>query len=159
VVLDDRYANKFAPLDSTTVYPKSGHALLYTTYDRWNEMPYKSYICLRIPFHLLKCWCHTSTNLHQAFDHHHESIFILTFLEWYDPLHIIMWLFFLTDHMTLLVNRSQLHLLFTVALVHRRQVFAQASPPHVVCRFKASNLPFTLATGSSMQSLVLVFSI
>jgi len=23
----------------------------------------------------------TSTNLHQAFDHHHESIFILTFLE------------------------------------------------------------------------------
>jgi hypothetical protein len=31
VALDDRYANKFAPLDSTTIYPKLGHALLYTT--------------------------------------------------------------------------------------------------------------------------------
>ena len=34
VALDDRYANKFAPLDSTTIYPKSGHALLYSTFDR-----------------------------------------------------------------------------------------------------------------------------
>ena len=34
VALDDRYANKFAPLDSTVIYPKSGHALLYTTFDR-----------------------------------------------------------------------------------------------------------------------------
>jgi hypothetical protein len=30
VTLDDRYANKFAPLDSTTIYPKLGHKLLYT---------------------------------------------------------------------------------------------------------------------------------
>jgi hypothetical protein len=28
--IDDRYANKFAPLDSTVIYPKLGHALLYT---------------------------------------------------------------------------------------------------------------------------------
>ena len=46
VALDDRNANKFAPLNSTTIYPKSGHALLYTTFDRWNEMPYKLYLCL-----------------------------------------------------------------------------------------------------------------
>src|SRR6185503_9877562 len=44
--LDDRYANKFAPLDSTAIYPKSGHALLYTPFDRCNKMPYKSYLCL-----------------------------------------------------------------------------------------------------------------
>jgi NAD-dependent SIR2 family protein deacetylase len=31
---------------------------------------------LRIPFHLLHCWCNTCTN-HIA--------------KWYDPLHIIMW--------------------------------------------------------------------
>jgi hypothetical protein len=30
VALDDRYANKYAPLDSTTIYPKPGHKLLYT---------------------------------------------------------------------------------------------------------------------------------
>ena len=46
MALDDRYANKFAPLDSTAIYPISGHALLYTTFDQWNEMPYKSYLCL-----------------------------------------------------------------------------------------------------------------
>jgi hypothetical protein len=37
-------------------------------------------------------------------------------------------------------------LLFTVALVHRCKVLAQASPPHAVCRSKAFDLPFTLAT-------------
>ena len=30
MALDDRYANKFAPLDSTAIYPKPGHKLLYT---------------------------------------------------------------------------------------------------------------------------------
>jgi hypothetical protein len=30
VALDDQYANKFAPLDSMTTYPKPGHKLLYT---------------------------------------------------------------------------------------------------------------------------------
>jgi hypothetical protein len=30
VALDDQYANKFAPLFSTTIYPKPGHQLLYT---------------------------------------------------------------------------------------------------------------------------------
>ena len=46
MALDHRYANKFAPLDSTTIYPKSGQTLLYSTLDRWNEMPYKLYLCL-----------------------------------------------------------------------------------------------------------------
>jgi hypothetical protein len=31
--LDDRYANKFAPLNSMTIYPEPGHVLLYTTFD------------------------------------------------------------------------------------------------------------------------------
>jgi hypothetical protein len=30
VALDDRYANKFAPLDSMAIYPELGHKLLYT---------------------------------------------------------------------------------------------------------------------------------
>jgi hypothetical protein len=30
VALDERYANKFAPLDSMTIYPKPGHELLYS---------------------------------------------------------------------------------------------------------------------------------
>ena len=30
VALDDRYANKFAPLDSTSIYHKPGHQLLNT---------------------------------------------------------------------------------------------------------------------------------
>ena len=34
VALDDQYANMFAPLDSTTIYPDPDHALLYTTFDR-----------------------------------------------------------------------------------------------------------------------------
>jgi hypothetical protein len=30
VALDDRYANKFAPLDNTAIYPKPSYKLLYT---------------------------------------------------------------------------------------------------------------------------------
>jgi len=60
VTLDDRYANKFAPLDSTAIYPKLGQALLYSTFDWWNEMPYKYTFVLHIPFHLLRLLCHTS---------------------------------------------------------------------------------------------------
>jgi hypothetical protein len=37
--LDDWYVNKFAPLDSTAIYPKIGHKPLYITFDRWNKMP------------------------------------------------------------------------------------------------------------------------
>ena len=110
---------------------------------------YTFFLC--IPLHLLKCWCHTSTNLHQAF---WSSSWVNTWLD-------LPWMTWSTSyhHVTLLVDKYQLSLLLTIALVYRRQVFAQASPPHAVCRFKSSNLPFTLATGPSMQILVLIFSI
>ena len=145
-------ANKFAPLDSTAIYPKSGHALLYSTFDRWNKMPYKSYLCLA---HSISSSQMLMLHKHQSpssfFDHHHESTLGLIFLEW-------IWSTSY-HHVTLLVHRSQLNLLFTIVLVHQRQVFAQASPAHAVFRFKASNLPFTLGTGPSTQRLVLIFSI
>ena len=48
------YANKFAPLDSTAIYPNPGHKLLYTPMT--GEMKCPSYtFALRIPFHLLQC--------------------------------------------------------------------------------------------------------
>jgi hypothetical protein len=55
VTLDDRYTNKFAPLDSTTIYPKSGHQLLYTPMTGEMKMPYGYTFALRIPFQLLRC--------------------------------------------------------------------------------------------------------
>jgi hypothetical protein len=39
VALDDRYANKFAPLNSMVIYPKLGHQLLYTPMIGEMEMP------------------------------------------------------------------------------------------------------------------------
>ena len=53
---------KVCLLDSTTIYPKTGHALLYTTFDRWDQMTYKYTFALRILFHLLRYWCNTCTN-------------------------------------------------------------------------------------------------
>ena len=141
----------FAPFDSTTIYPKPYHALLYATFDWWNEMPYKSYICL----------VHSISSSQILMPHKHQplsSLLIIIMsqhLAWSslkDMIHFI-------SSCDLLVHPSRLNLIFTVALVHRRQVFAQASPPQAVCHFKASNLPFTLATGPSMQSLVSIFSI
>ena len=58
-------------------------------------------------------------------------------------------------HVTVLVHRSWPHLLFTIAFVHRRQVLLKLHRHAVHCS-KASNLPFTLATGPS--SHVLIFS-
>jgi hypothetical protein len=43
--LDDRYANKFAPLDSTTIYPKPGHKLLYIPMTDEMKCP-RLYLCL-----------------------------------------------------------------------------------------------------------------
>ena len=53
-------------------------------------------------------------------------------------------------HVIILVHRSWLYLLFTVAFVHRLQVLLKLHR-HVVHRSKASDLPFTLATGPSSQ--------
>jgi hypothetical protein len=54
-------------------------------------------------------------------------------------------------HVTVLVHRSWPHLLFTVASVHRRQVLLKLHRL-AVHRSKASDLPFTLATGPSSQA-------
>jgi hypothetical protein len=53
VALDDRYENKFAPLDSMTIYPKHVHQLLYTPITGEMKMPYGYTFALRIPFQLL----------------------------------------------------------------------------------------------------------
>jgi hypothetical protein len=53
VALDDRYANKFAPLDSMAIYPKPSHQLLYTPMTDEMEIPYGYTFSLRIPFQLL----------------------------------------------------------------------------------------------------------
>jgi hypothetical protein len=45
VALDDRYANKFAPLNSTTIYHKPGHQLLYTPMTGEMKCP-RLYLCL-----------------------------------------------------------------------------------------------------------------
>jgi hypothetical protein len=50
VALDDRYANKFAPLDSMVIYPKSGHKLLYTPMTGKIKYPIGYTFALRILF-------------------------------------------------------------------------------------------------------------
>ena len=45
MALDDRYANKFASLDSTAIYPKPGHKLLYTPMTGGMKCP-RLYLCL-----------------------------------------------------------------------------------------------------------------
>jgi hypothetical protein len=53
--IDDRYVNKFAPLDSTSIYPKPGHKLLYTPMTGEMKCPIGYTFALRILFHLLQC--------------------------------------------------------------------------------------------------------
>ena len=62
MALNDRYINKFAPLDSTTIYPKPDHELLYTPMTGEMKYPIGYNFASRIPFHLLRCWCNTCTN-------------------------------------------------------------------------------------------------
>jgi hypothetical protein len=45
VALDDRYENKFAPLNSTAIYPKPGHKLLYIPMTGEMKCP-RLYLCL-----------------------------------------------------------------------------------------------------------------
>jgi hypothetical protein len=98
VALDDRYANKFAPLDSTIIYPKPGHKLLYTPMTGEMKWPIGYTFALRILFHPLQCLCNICTNQSQMI--------------WSISYHYV----------TVLVHRSWSHLLFTVAFVHRHQV-------------------------------------
>jgi hypothetical protein len=120
VALDDQYANKFAPLDSTTIYPKPGHKLLYSPMTGEMKCPIGYTFALRIPFHLLRCWCNTCTNLDRQ-------------MIWSTSYH----------HVILLVYRSWPHLLFTVAFVHRCQVLLKLHR-HAVHRSKASTCPSRL---------------
>ena len=53
-------------------------------------------------------------------------------------------------HVIILVHRSWLHLLFTIAFIHWCQVLLKLYR-HAVHRSKAFDLPFTLATGPSSQ--------
>jgi hypothetical protein len=85
---------------------------------KWNALGYT--FALRIPFHLLQCWCNTCTNQSQ--------------MRWSTSYH----------HVTVLIHRSWLHLLFTVASVHERQVITQ--------------LALHTCNRSIEQSLVLIFS-
>ena len=55
------------------------------------KCPISHTFALHIPFYLPKCWCHTSTNLHQAFWSSSWVKLGLIFFEWYYPLHIITW--------------------------------------------------------------------
>ena len=45
-----------------TIYPKPGHQLLYTPMTGEIKCPIGYTFALRIPFHLLQCWCNTCTN-------------------------------------------------------------------------------------------------
>jgi hypothetical protein len=115
VVLDDRYANKFAPLDSTAIYPKPDHKLLYTPMT--GEMKCPTNIPLPCVFHFI------SSNV----DGTHAPTLIN---KWYDPLYIIMWLYWFID------------LDFTCSSPLLRSIGAKSS----------LNLSFTLVTGPSSQA-------
>jgi hypothetical protein len=87
---------------------------------------------------LYLCLVHSIPSPLMLMQHMHQPI-----TKWYDPLHIIS-----HDH----IGSS---ILISLALHHcvgpSAPSLAQASPSHAVPRFKASNLPFTLATGLSSQ--------
>jgi hypothetical protein len=99
VTLDGRHTNKFAPHNSTVIYHKPGHQLLYTPMT--DEMKCPRIIPLPCAFHSNSSdvdATHVPTN--------HQII-------WSNSYH----------HITILIHRSWPHLLFTIASVHRRQVF------------------------------------
>ena len=78
--LDDRYANKFVPLNSTTIYPKPGYQLLYTPMTGEMKCP-RLYLCLA-----------HSIPSSMSMQHMHQPI-----TKWYDPLHIITWPYWFID--------------------------------------------------------------
>ena len=112
------------------------------------KCPTSHTFALRIPFHLPKCWRHTSTNLHQAF----------WSLSWVNTWLDLPWMIWSTPyhHTTSLVHRSWPYSLFTVALVHRRQVLPKLHRL-AVHRFKALTCPSPLQP-VHRASLVLIFS-
>jgi hypothetical protein len=82
VALDDRYANKFSPLNSTSIYHKPGYKLLYTPMT--DEMKCPTNIPLPCVFYSI------------SFDV--DATHALTLInKWYDPLNIITWLYWFID--------------------------------------------------------------
>ena len=81
MALDDRYANKFAPLDSTAIYPKPSHKLLYIPMTGEMKCP-RLYLCL----------AHSIPSPPMSMQHMHQHD-----QQWYDPLHIITWSYWFID--------------------------------------------------------------
>jgi hypothetical protein len=101
VALDDRYANKFTPLDSMTIYPKPGHALLYTTFNWWNKMPLQV-IPFPCTFHFISSnvdVTQTPTSI-KLLDYQHKLTCGLIFNFMNDMIH------FVSSYVALLVHRS-----------------------------------------------------
>jgi len=97
-------------------------------YDRWNGNALGYTFALRFPFHLLQCWCNTCTKQSPN-----------------DMIHFISW----RDHIgSSILTSLALHGCFSPSTPS----LAQASPSHAVPRFKASDFPFTLATGPLSQA-------
>jgi hypothetical protein len=121
VALDDRYANKFAPLNSTAIYPKPDHVLLYTPMTDEMKCP-RLYLCLA---HFIPSPSMLMQHMHQPSPN--------------DMIHFIS-------------SRDRIGslILTSLALHHclspSAPSLAQASLSHAVSHFKASDLPFTLAT-------------
>ena len=121
VALDDRYANKFVPLDSTAIYPKPDHKLLYTPMTGKMKCP-KIYLC----------FVHSIPSPPSLMQHMHQP-----YHKWYDPLHIIMWsCWFIDLDITCssplprsIDAKSSLNLPFTLATGPSSQVLSWSSPP------------------------------
>ena len=69
------------PLDSTAIYPKSGHKLLYTPMTGEMKCP-RLYLCL----------AYFIPSPSMSIQHMHQPI-----TKWYDPLHIIIWPYWFID--------------------------------------------------------------
>ena len=133
VALDNRYANKFSLLDSTTIYTKPGHKLLYIPMTGEMKCPIDYTFALRIPFHLLQCWCNTCTNMINN-----------------DMIHFIS----SRDHIGSLILTS---LTFHRCLRPSAPSLAQASPPRGPS-LQSLRLALHACNWSIKPSLVLIFS-
>ena len=81
MALDDRYTNKFTPLNSTVIYHKPGHKLLYTPMTGEMKCP-RLYLCL----------AYSIPSPSMLMQHMHQP-----YHKWYDPLHIITWPYWFID--------------------------------------------------------------
>ena len=112
------------------------------------KCPTSHTFALRIPFHLPKCWCHTSTKLHQAF---WSSTWVNTWLD-------LSWMIWSTPyyHMTSLVHRFYLARSSPLP----RSINAKSCPSFTASRSLASKPWVALlhCNRSIKPSLVLIFT-